>query len=312
MKKFLSMLLSMLMVFQIVTPTFALAESRTTYEYYEEEFDVLTRQLMEAELNDNLVIAEQIKSKMDDANIELLSAEDLTSFLFQTNTPVPYILLPETTDNVTWTKRQYNSYEASNSGLYKVIHLRATPRNNSSRLRMEDAINLSKTFNLDNLAESFVLAAAGMYNYTAPILTVSTLLSDIHKSISGIQRLSFNSISLVYKVDQICDYYYVLPADDPTESYMITLNKNSCSADYSGCYGVSYWIGTDEDAYTGAFGPISKTYTPSTYADLDTACLLYEQGRTRTYTVDDIALELVQERQYTLTIDFPPNPFAVW
>ena len=312
MKKFLSVLFSILMVLQIIIPTFAVGESRSTYEYDEEKFDILTRRLMEAELNGNLVIAEQIKTEMSDASIELLSAEDLISFLSQTNTPVPYMLFPETTNNVTWTKRQYQSYEASNSGLYKVIHLRATPRNSHSRLRQHDTINLSKTMNLDSLTGGFVLAAAGSYKYTAPILTVSSLLESIHQSISGIQRLTFNSISFVYTADQFCDYYYVLPADDPTESYMIVLNKNNCSAEYSGCYGVSYWNGTDEKPYTGTFGPTFKTYTPSTYADLDTACLLYEQGRTRTYTVDDIVLELVQEKQYTIPIDFPPDPFAVW
>ena len=246
----------------------------------EKEFDSLTKQLMEAELTNDFDVAEKVKLKMEDANIEILSTEELYNFIALTDTSIPYILLPETTNNVTWTKRQYQDYEASNSGHYKVIHLRATPRNRLSRLRIEDTKSLSKTMNLDNLAGSFVLAAAESYKYTAPILTVASLCEDVRQSITGVTSLTFNSISFVYKVDQICDYYYVLPADDNTESYMITLNKNSCSAEYSGCYGVSYWEGTDERSYTGAFGPIFKTYTPSTYADLDTACQLYEQGST--------------------------------
>ena len=316
-KKLTALFLALVMCASLCVPAFAASSSDAVAEQ-EEEFDRLTTLLMEAELSGDSAAAKKIQEQMADTDIEVLTSEDLLEFLGQTDTPVPYILLPETTDDVTWTKTRYSSYEASNTGCYKVIHLRATPRNTSSRLMLAESVNIENSdrnsFTVaEELTANFVLAAAGTSQHVSPILTVADLLSEINRTLSTITKLEFNSLTLYYSMKQICDYYYVMSADVSGEAYAITLKKNRALVDYSYAYGGATWNGTDENPFNGA-GELDEEveYAPSPNGDMDTACVLFEQNRTRSDLIGDIDLELVESYEYTIPVEFPPDPFAVW
>lgn len=310
-RRFVAVFVCFAIMSSLCMPTFAVSEKNRVLSQ-EEEFDILTRRLMEAELTGDVDEVDMIQGEMERKNFEILNSNELYDFLSECDMPISYSTYPETTDNVTWSKVEYRSYEASNTGCYKVVHLRATPRNDRSRLREVSKVNINNKVSVDDLVKSFIVFGAGM-SKISPILTLEGLMADIGHNLTHVTKLEFNSLTLSYDAKQICDYYYVLLADLAGDPSVLSLSKNKAEVTYNYMYSGAIWEGTDQDTFFGnSNGTIFEQYIPTPYGDIDTACLLYEQGRKREDTINKIDLQLVENYNSRISIDFPPDAFAVW